>query len=350
MPVSNFLFDVRELKFVLKEWLNMEKLLSCPSYKEHYSIDDIDTIVDKAFKVVRDTVGPICKDSDTIGIRFIDGKVVTPDSFKKAFEIINEAGMGVQYADRESEGHLPFTITRACEEMILGANIGFTTFLGIPAGAIEVIRKHGSNFLKQKFLPKMISGEWGATMNLTEAGAGSDVGASVTKALATQKPGIYGIKGNKVFITVGDHDLQENIIHLVLARIEGAKSGVAGLSLFIVPKYWVNDDGSLGDFNDVTCVGIEEKMGIHSSPTTSLVYGENDSCRGYLIGDPIDTSGKGYGIEQMFTMMNQERLGTGLMALGAASQAYFHACEYAGQRVQGTKFTGSKGPKVCVIE
>ncbi len=350
MPISNFIFDIRETKFVLKEWIDMDKLLSCPAYKNYYGVDDIEPIIDTAFKITRDVIAPMSKESDRIGAQFIDGKVITPDSFKKAFAVINEAGLGAQNADREAEGRLPYTIARSYEEMFLGVNLGFATFSGIPAGAISVIQEHGSEFLKQKFLPKMITGEWGGTMNLTEASAGSDVGANATKALTTETPGIYKIKGNKIFITVGDHDLQENIIHLVLARTEGAKSGVAGLSLFIVPKYWVNDDGSMGDWNDVTCIGIEEKMGIHSSPTASLAYGENDRCLGYLIGDPPDASGMGKGIEQMFTMMNEERLGTGLMGLAASSQAFFQAREYAKQRVQGNKLTDPKGPKVRIIE
>jgi len=187
-------------------------------------------------------------------------------------------------------------------------------------------------------------------MNLTEPQAGSDVGANITKAFATETPGIYKIKGNKIFITVGDHDLQENIIHLVLARTEGARPGVPGLSLFIVPKYWVNDDGTLGGPNDVTTTGLEEKMGLHGQPTAALAFGDNNECRGYLIGDPPDASGKGRGIEQMFTMMNEERLNTAILGLAAASQAYFQAREYAKQRVQGTKFTDPKGPKVRIIE
>jgi alkylation response protein AidB-like acyl-CoA dehydrogenase len=350
MSITNFLYDMRELKFVLKEWLDMDKLLSCPAYRDYYGVDDLDPILDTTFKIVRDAIAPISKDADNIGIHFADGKVITPDSFKKAFATINEAGLGAQNADREVEGRLPYTLIQSNYEMLCGVNIGFTSFWGLSAGAISVIQQHGSQFLKEKFLPKMISGEWGGTMNLTEAGAGSDVGANVTKAFPTGTPGIYKIKGNKIFITGGDNDLQENIIHLVLARTEGAKAGVAGLSLFVVPKYWVNDDGSLGSFNDVICTGIEEKMGLHGSPTCSLSYGENDTCLGYLIGDPPDASGKGRGIEQMFTMMNEERLNTGIMGLAASSQAYFQAREYAKQRIQGTKLTDPKGPKVRIIE
>lgn len=350
MATANFLYDIRDIKFVLKEWLNMEKLLSCPAYQDYYSVDDIDPIIDTTFKIARDAIAPINDDSDRIGVRFADGKVVTPDSFKKAFRILNEASLGTQNADREAEGRLPYTIVNSNYELLCGACLAFVSFWGLSNGAVSVIQQHGSEFLKQKFLPKMVSGEWGGTMNLTEAGAGSDVGAALTKAYPTDEPGIYKIKGNKIFITAGDHDLQENIIHLVLARTEGAMEGVAGLSLFIVPKYWVNDDGSLGQFNDVTTTGIEEKMGWHGSPTCSLSFGENDQCRGYLVGDPPDARGKGRGIEQMFTMMNEERLNVGIQGLGVAAEAYYQAREYAKERIQGTKFTDPRGPRVRIIE
>ena len=350
MSGTTFLYDMRDLKFVLKEWLDMEKILSCPAYKDYYGIDDIDPIVDTAYKICRDEIAVINNDADKIGVKFVDGKVITPDSFKKAFQTVNDSGLGAGNADREVEGHLPYTVVQSNYEMLLHACSPFTAFWGLSFGAISVIQQYASEFLKQKFLPKMITGEWAGTMNLTEPGAGSDVGANVTKAYATDEPGVYKIKGNKIFITAGDHDMCENFIHLVLARTEGARPGTAGLSLFIVPTHWVNDDGSLGEFNDVTTTGIEEKMGQHGSPTCSLAYGENDMCRGYIIGDPPDESGKGHGIEQMFVMMNEERLNVGVQGLAAASEGYLLAREYAKIRVQGNKFTDPKGPKVRIIE
>ncbi|AET68587.1 acyl-CoA dehydrogenase [Desulfosporosinus orientis DSM 765] len=350
MAISNFVYDLRELKFVLKEWLDLEKLLALPPYQEYYGVDEIDPILETTFKIARDVIGPIAKDTDQIGARFIDGKVVTPDSFKKAYATINEAGLGASNADREAEGRLPYTIIQANMEMMSAVNLSFIAFWGLTTGAISVIQQHGSDYLKQKFLPNMISGKWSGTMNLTEAGAGSDVGANITKAFPTDTPGIYLIKGNKQFITTGDNDLVENIIHLVLARAEGAKDGVAGLSLFIVPKYWVEDDGRLSRLNDVICTNIEEKMGVHGQPTCSLSYGENDKCLGYLIGDPPDADGKASGIAQMFTMMNEERLNVSLQGLGSSTEAYLKAREYAKLRVQGTRFTDPKGPKVRIIE
>jgi alkylation response protein AidB-like acyl-CoA dehydrogenase len=350
MSGSAYLYNLRDLKFVLKEWLDMDKLLSLPAYREYYTVDDIDPIVDTAFRICREKVAVVQGDADRIGVRFSDGKVLTPESFKKAFQAVNEAGLGAGNADREAPAHFPHTIVQSNHEMLCHASLAFTGFWGLTSGAISVIQKYGGEYLKNKFLPKMCSGEWAGTMNLTEPGAGSDVGSNVAKAFLTDDPGVYKIKGNKIFITCGDHDLCGNFIHLVLARTEDARPGTAGLSLFIVPKYWVNDDGTLGEFNDVTTIGLEEKMGLHGQPTCSLAYGEEDKCRGYIIGEPPDENGKGHGIEQMFLMMNEERLMVGIQGLACASLAYGHALEYAKIRVQGKKFTDPKGPKVRVAE
>lgn len=350
MSANNFMFDTRETQFILKEWLDMPKLLSYPKYKEYYGVEDLDAIIDTAYKLAKNKIGPINEDADKIGIRYTDGKVVTPGSFKTAFQALNDTGLGAQIADREAEGALPYSVSMTVFEMLSGACAAFPAFWGLTTGAMSVLQKYGNEEMKRKFLPKLASGEWSGTMNLTEPGAGSDVGLSTTKAFPTNEPGIYKIKGNKMFITAGEHDLVSNIIHLVLARVEGAREGVAGLSLFIVPKYWVNDDGRIGEFNDVICTGIEEKLGLHGSPTTSLAFGEDNGCRGYLIGEAPDASGKGHGIEQMFTMMNEERAMTGMMGLSCASQAYYQAREYAKQRIQGNKTTDPKGPKVRIIE
>ncbi|SDF65090.1 acyl-CoA dehydrogenase [Sporomusa acidovorans] len=348
MAGTKFLYDKREIKFVLNEWLDMDKLFSFPEYQDCVGI--IDPIIDNTYNICRDEIALINDDSDKIGVHFKDGKVITPDSFKKAYQVINDAGLGAVNADREAEGRLPLTLIQANYEMLSHACLAFTGFWGLTSGAVSVIQQFGSEFLKQKFLPNMLNGKWGGTMNLTEPNAGTDVGANVTKAFPTDEPGVYKIKGQKLFITAADHDLCENFIHLVLARTEIARPGTAGLSLFIVPKYWVNDDGTLGEFNDVITTGIEEKMGQHGSPTCALSYGENDNCRGYIIGNPPDESGKGEGIAQMFVMMNEERLNTGTQSLAAASEAYLLAREYAKVRVQGKKFTDPKGPNVRIIE
>lgn len=350
MAATNFLYDIRDAKFVLKEWLDLEKLLSYDVFKDYYSVDDVDSFLDVAYKIARDVVAPANEDADKIGAQFIDGKVVTPDSFKEVYKTCMEAELGPQIADREVEGHLPWTIYAPMGEMIIAASAAIPTYWGLSAGAAGVIQKYASPELKKRFLPKMFSGEWGGTMNLTEPGAGSDVGAATTKAYPTDTPGLYKIKGTKMFITAGDHDIVENFVHLVLARIEGAREGTAGLSLFIVPKIWVNEDGSLGEWNDVTTVGIEHKMGLKGSATCTLSYGENNNCYGWLIGDPPGEDGKGQGMKQMFTMMNEERLNTGLLAQGVMAAACYNAIAYSKERIQGTKLTDPKGPKVRIIE
>jgi alkylation response protein AidB-like acyl-CoA dehydrogenase len=350
MAAAAYQYNLRDAKFVLNEWLDTGKVLSLPPYNEIFDVEDIDFIVENTYKICKEKIAPINEDADKIGVKFEDGKVISPDSFKAAFKEVNEAGLGAGNADREVEGHLPYLLVQSNYEQLCAASLAFTGYWGLTTGAISVIQNYADDDLKERFLPCMCSGEWGGTMNLTESGAGSDVGANVTKAFPTDDPRIYKIKGNKIFITGGDHDLCSNFIHLVLARTEGALPGTAGLSLFIVPKIWVNDDGSLGEPNDVITTGIEEKMGLHGQPTCSLSYGENDGCRGYIVGAPPDEKGKGSGIRQMFLMMNEERLMIGIQGLSVTGAAYLNSLEYAKERVQGKKFTDPKGERVRIVE
>lgn len=350
MPANNYLWDLRESKFVVKEWLDLEKLLSQAAYRDYYTTDDFDSFLDVTYKISRDVLAPANEDADTIGAQFIDGKVVLPESLGVAWDTVAEAGLGAALFDREAEGHVPRTFIGSLTELFIAGSACMVPYWGLSGSACEVILNFASKELKEKLLPKMFTGEWAGTMCLTEAGAGSEVGAALTKALPTDTPGYYKIKGSKCFITGGDHNFTENHIHLVLARIEGAKSGTAGLSLFAVPKYMINDDGSLGEWNDVTTAGIEHKMGLKGSATASLNFGENDNCYGWLIGNPPDENGKAEGISQVFEMMNEARLATGLMAEAVASEAYLNAREYAKTRVQGQKITDPKGPRVRIIE
>ncbi|NLB88281.1 MAG: acyl-CoA dehydrogenase, partial [Syntrophomonadaceae bacterium] len=222
-------------------------------------------------------------------------------------------------------------------------------YVALTTGAAGLIQTFGTEELKQMFLPKMFSGEWSGTMCLTEPTAGSDVGDILSKAYPTDDPRIFKIKGSKIFITGGDHDMTENIIHLYLARIEGASEGTKGISLFIVPKYWVNEDGTLED-NDVQTTGVEHKMGIKGSATAALSFGENNNCRGWLLGiNPLENDGKGEGMKQMFQMMNGARTETGHAALAVTANAYFNAVEYCKQRIQGRPLTNPKGDRVTII-
>lgn len=352
MAHENYLYQTRDMKFAVKEWLDMEKLLSCDAYKDYYGVDDIDGFLDVNYKICRDVLCPANKEADDPGCKFVGGDtqaVITPDNFKNVYNTVCEAGLGPQFADRSAEGRMPLTWEAPILEMQSGASPSIVMFWCLTAGATTVIQHNASEELKERFLPKMFSGEWGGTMCLTEPGAGSEVGAVATKCFPTETPGLWKVKGQKCFITSGDHDLAENIIHLVLAKGPDAKKGTAGINCLIVPKFWVNEDGSQGAWNDVTSTGIEHKMGIHGSSTLSLSFGENDNCYGWMIGDgPVE--GRGKGMAQMFQMMNEERLNTGTFALGCIGSAYYAALDYTKIRKQSPKFTDPKGPSVPIIE
>ncbi|MGE5455468.1 MAG: acyl-CoA dehydrogenase family protein, partial [Methylocystaceae bacterium] len=353
MSHNVYLYQMRDIKFQIKEWLDMKKLLSADAYKDYYEINDIDSFLDVNYKVCRDVICPANKDSDEVGMKFVGGEehaVESPEIFKSVYKTVMEAELGPQFGDRQSEGRMPLAWYAPILEMQSGASPAMVMLWCLTQGATTVLQFEGTKKQQELFLPKMFTGEWGGTMGLTEPGAGSEVGNCSTKAYATDTPGLYKIKGQKCFITSGDHDCAENIIHLVLAKTEGAKDGTAGISLFIVPKLWVGDDGSAGAWNDVTTVGIEHKLGLHGSATCTLAFGENDNCLGYLVGDAFPVDGKGKGMAQMFRYMNEERLNTGLFALGTVGSAYYAALDYAKVRVQGRKSTDKKGPQVRIIE
>lgn len=351
MPHNNFLMNLRDIKFVIKEWLPMDKLLSLDAYKDYYAIDDIDNFLDVNYKVCRDVMCPANKDADEIGATFVGGEehaVVTPDSFKNVYKTVMDAELGPQFGFR-GEGKIPLAWYAPILEIQSAASPAIVMFWCLTQGATTVLQDYGTQKQKDMFLPKMFTGEWGGTMGLTEPGAGSEVGAVQSKAFPTDTPGLYKLKGQKCFITSGDHDLAENIIHLMLAKTPGAKEGTAGISLFIVPKFWVNEDGSMGAWNDVTSVGIEHKMGIHGSSTLTLAMGENDNCYGWIVGEKEPVDGRGVGMSQMFAYMNEERLNTGLFTLGCITSAYYAALDYTKIRVQSKHSTNPKGPSVRII-
>ncbi len=343
----NFSYNTRDIKFILKEWLPIEEILAFDRYKDYYSKEDIDGIVDQVRKVAAEIIAPTADDADKIGARWEDGKVTLPPSFHKAVRFMQDQGWGASNFNQDVEGGLPMTLYFLLFEIMSAANPALMAYVSNGAGAANVIAHYASDELKQKFLPNMYTGTWGGTMCLTEPTAGSDVGDLLSKAYQTDQPGIYNIKGQKIFITVGDRDDVENIIHLYLARIEGAAAGTKGLSLFITPKYWVNDDGSLSD-NDVQCIGIEHKMGLKGSATCALAAGDNNHCRGYLIGNPPDENGVGEGIAQMFNMMNEARLDTGRLSTAVAANAYWAAKDYGKERIQGRLLTNPKMGRVAI--
>ena len=347
---SNYIYSSRDHKFILKEWLDMGKVFSFDAFKDYYSVDDIDNILDQALKVAREVTAPSRDDNELIQAQFKEGKVTVPPSFKEVYWFLNQNGWGGSNEDEEAEGHLPQTLFRACTEYQIAANAGFMPYILATAGAAGLVASFGSTIVKELFKEKMYSGEWGGTMCLTEPNAGSDVGDLLTKAYPTEVEGIYRIKGTKCFITGGEQDITENIIHLVLARVEGAKPGTRGISLFAVPKMWVDDDGNITGSNDVNCVGIEHKMGIKGSATCVMAFGEENQCRGYIVGNSPDAEGQGEGMAQMFQMMNGARMETGHAALAETALAYNNAVAYATERIQGRPMTNPKSERIPIIK
>ncbi|MDQ4062272.1 MAG: acyl-CoA dehydrogenase C-terminal domain-containing protein, partial [Pseudomonadota bacterium] len=267
--------------------------------------------------------------------RLEDGRVVTPRGFKAAYDQLASGGWIGLSADPDYGGQgLPHTLSAIFNEFMSGANMAFAMYPGLTQAAIAALSHHGSEVLKRRFLPKMIAGEWTGTMNLTEPHCGTDLGLLRTKAVP-QADGSYRITGTKIFISAGEHDLTPNIVHLVLARIEGAPEGTRGISLFVVPKVLVEDDGSLGERNGVTCGAIEHKMGIHGNSTCVMNY---DGATGWLVGEAHR------GLAAMFTMMNEARLGVGIQGLAISEAAYQNAAAYAKERLQGRALSGAKAP------
>jgi alkylation response protein AidB-like acyl-CoA dehydrogenase len=347
MGINYFRRDDRDTKFVLFDWLDMNKLLSYEAFQD-FEADDIGMIIDEALKVCREAVGPTLQDADNPGCHYENGNVTVPQSMHEAWKTLSENGWISVPVNPEYGGQgLPLTVAGQVSEFIIGANIAIQIYAGLSVGAGHLIETYGTDQDKTLFCEKMYTGIWGGTMCLTEPDAGTDVGYLRSKAVPDPDAGdphIYRIEGTKRFISGGEHDLTENIVHLVLARIEGARPGTKGISLFIVPKIWVNPDGSMGEPNDVFCGGIEEKMGLHGSSTCTLNFGENGQCRGILLGEPHS------GMAKMFQMMNEARLGTGTLSLGVAASAYDAARFYAKERVQGPPFTDRSADRVPIIQ
>ncbi|MEO1151512.1 MAG: acyl-CoA dehydrogenase C-terminal domain-containing protein [Pseudomonadota bacterium] len=327
---------VRDMQFVLNEVLDISRYSNLPGFTEA-SPDLVEAILEEGSKLATNVLHPINQSGDSEGcIRHDDGTVTTPKGLKAAYDQFGEGGWQGLSFDPEYGGQgLPYLLSVVINEMVSGANMAFGMYPGLAMGAANTILAHGTDAQKQMYLPKMVSGEWGGTMNLTEPHCGTDLGLLRAKAVP-QGDGSFKISGQKIFISAGEHDLTDNIIHLVLARIEGAPEGTRGISLFIVPKVMVNDDGSLGARNGVSCGSIEEKMGIHANSTCVMNY---DEATGYLIGEEHK------GLKAMFTMMNEARLGVALQGMAISDVAYQNAADYARDRVQGRSLTGTKAPE-----
>lgn len=320
--------DERDIHFNLFEYIKIGDLTSYDKFKDH-SEDMYRMVVNEGLKFCTNELDPLYVSGDRESCQMKDGKVITPKGFRGAFKKMAENGFLSIDAPLTYGGQgLPVTINSVMNEFFTGSNICLALYAGLTRGAALDIETFGDEKLAKMFCEKLYNGTWAGTMCLTEAGAGSAVGDLKTSA-KPNADGSYSITGSKLFISGGDHDMTDNIIHLLLARVEGDAPGTKGISLFVVPKIWVNPDGSLGDSNDVNCVNIEHKMGIKASATCTLNFGENGKCRGFLIGE------RSMGIKYMFKMMNEARLLCGMQGLGLGSTAYLNALQYTKERVQG---------------
>jgi alkylation response protein AidB-like acyl-CoA dehydrogenase len=325
---------LRDFKFVLHETLKIHEATEVEGY-EDLTEDFTGAVLEEAGKIARDVLAPLNASGDAEGCTLENGVVRTPKGFKEAFDTLREGGWTGLDCDPEYGGQgMPYVLGAAVGEMHVAANMAFNMYAGLTHGAYSAIHAHGSDQQKATYLPKMVTCEWTGTMNLTEPHCGTDLGLLRTKA-EPQADGSYKITGQKIFISAGEHDLSENIIHLVLAKIPGGPDGVKGISLFIVPKFLVNEDGSLGQRNALACGKIEEKMGIHANSTCVMNY---DGATGYLVGE------EHFGLRAMFTMMNEARIGVGLQGLAQAVVAYQNARDYALDRTQGRAVTGPAAP------
>jgi alkylation response protein AidB-like acyl-CoA dehydrogenase len=331
MSATGLNIDLRDIRFVLFEQLRVQDTLADFADFADFDQNLYDAMLEEAAKVSQEVIAPCNKAGDVHGCTLdSEGNVTTPPGFKEAFEQFRSSGWIGTMAPVEWGGiGLPRPVGAAIGEMFSAANTAFMTYSGLIRGAAELITEHAPDWIKDLCLARMYAGEWAGTMCLTEAGAGSSVGDNRARATPTDEPGVYHLEGEKVFITAGDQDLTENILHLVLARTPGAPEGTKGISIFLVPKLQIAGP-DIGARNDAVVVGIEEKMGIHGSATCTLALGANGPCRGYLLGDEHS------GMRIMFMMMNDARIQVGLQGVASASAAYLNALSYARERIQGS--------------
>ena len=327
--MTDYRAPLADIDFVLNRVCGLDRILQLPGYLDVDS-SVVRDLLEEAARFMEEKIAPLNKVGDEFGVRLnADHSVTTAPGFADAYQHYVLAGWGaVPFDTGFGGGGFPWVVGIALQEILTASNMAFSMCPLLTQGAIDAIMHHGSESQKMTYLPKMITGEWSGTMNLTEPDAGSDVGAVRTKAVKNAD-GSYRISGTKIYISFGEHDMADNIVHLVLARTPDAPPGTKGISCFIVPKYLVNHDGTLGRKNDITCVSVEHKLGIHASPTCVLSFGDNGGATGYLIGE------ENRGMQYMFTMMNQARLSVGLQGLSLGDRAYQQALQYAKDRRQG---------------
>ena len=342
--MTDYRAPLADIDFVLNRVCGLDRILQLPGYLDVDS-SVVRDLLEEAARFMEEKIAPLNKVGDEFGVRLnADHSVTTAPGFADAYQHYVLAGWGaVPFDTGFGGGGFPWVVGIALQEILTASNMAFSMCPLLTQGAIDAIMHHGSESQKMTYLPKMITGEWSGTMNLTEPDAGSDVGAVRTKAVKNVD-GSYRISGTKIYISFGEHDMADNIVHLVLARTPDAPPGTKGISCFIVPKYLVNNDGTLGRKNDITCVSVEHKLGIHASPTCVLSFGDNGGATGYLIGE------ENRGMQYMFTMMNQARLSVGLQGLSLGDRAYQQALQYAKDRRQGRAPGAPAGESSPIID
>ncbi|MCO4786312.1 MAG: acyl-CoA dehydrogenase [Marinomonas atlantica] len=330
----------KDMQWLVEQAYQSQNLAELNSLQD-FDLDLANAIIDEANKFASNVLAPLNTVGDTQGCQFENGQVTTPNGWKEAYAQFRDSGwIGLALPEAFGGQGLPKYIAQPVNEMWLSSNLAFVMFAALAQGGSEILLKFASDDVKARYLTQIVTGEWTVAMSLTEPNAGSDLGALTTKAVP-QADGTYQIKGQKIYITYGEHDMADNIVHLVLARTPDAPAGSRGISLFAVPKYRVNDEGVCGEFNDVHCTGIEHKTGLHGSPTCSISYGDNDACVGELIGE------LNQGLMAMFVLMNEARLSCGLQGVALGELAYQKALQYAQERVQGA---GAGGKRVAIVE
>jgi butyryl-CoA dehydrogenase len=330
--MPQFKAPIRDFQFLLNEYLNLSQYSDIDGFADA-SEELMTPVLEAAAQMCEEVLFPLNQKGDTLGLKYDNGRVIMPDGFKEAYKLYIDSGWPSFTCDPAYGGQgLPEVLNMPLMEMVCSTNLSFGLTPGLSHGAYNAIKLHASDGLKNKFLPKMVSGEWSGVMCLTEPQAGTDLGLIRTKA-EPLPDNSYAITGTKIFISSGEHELTENIIHLVLARLPDAPAGIKGISLFLVPKIMVGDDGALGERNKLLCAGLEHKMGIHASPTCMIQY---DGAKGWLVGEPHK------GMRAMFTMMNAARLYVGVQGLGIGEVAYQNALAYARDRLQSRAISGAK--------
>jgi alkylation response protein AidB-like acyl-CoA dehydrogenase len=349
VAINRYRADLREFEFLLFEQFRVQEILGKVPF-DAWGQDEVKSTLAECYRWVKDVTGPLSATADAAGCKLVNGEVKTPEGFKDAWKKLYESGWKSVAVDPEWGGAgAPRSLQILVEEMLSGSNTAFSMYPGLTNGAAEVIEQFGTHEQKELFCKRMFTGVWGGTMCLTEPHAGSDVGSSRTTA-RKNADGSYSIRGTKIFISAGDHDLTSNIVHMVLARVDGAPAGTKGLTLFIIPKLRVDADGNPGQNNDVSIGSIEHKMGINASATCVVNFGENDACIGWPVGGGAKLN---QGMSQMFAMMNAARIAVGVQGVSVASTAYLNALDYARERQQGPSITEWKNPtapRVSIIE